>query len=95
MYRLRLTLLNEEVIRALIHMAGDNLSCIVAVPGLLLYAAAGLGIEWLALALLRREQWVRFGGGVGWGVVWCGGWVGCWLGLQLQMHLIHHLDIAT
>ena len=41
MYRLRLTLLNEEVIRALIHMAGDNLSCIVAVPGLLLYAAAG------------------------------------------------------
>ncbi|KAI8471776.1 MAG: MBOAT, membrane-bound O-acyltransferase family-domain-containing protein [Monoraphidium minutum] len=55
-YRLRLTLLNAGVWSALVHVAGDNAACLAAVPGLLAFAAAGLAIEWLALALLRREQ---------------------------------------
>ncbi len=62
MYRLRLTLLNREVLAALVHMAGDNLICISMIPGLVVFAAAGLAVEWLALALLRREQWVSASG---------------------------------
>ena len=57
-YRLRLTLLNREVARALLTMAGDNRLCILAVPGLLVFAAASLAIERVALALLQREEWV-------------------------------------
>jgi hypothetical protein len=57
-YRLRLSLLNREVLRALLNMAGDNRTVIFAVPGLLAFALAALAIEWLALGLLRREQWV-------------------------------------
>ncbi|GBF87398.1 diacylglycerol O-acyltransferase-like protein [Raphidocelis subcapitata] len=57
-YRLRLTLLNREVARALLTMAGDNRLCILAVPGLLAFAAASLAIECAALALLRREDWL-------------------------------------
>jgi hypothetical protein len=65
-YRLRLSLLNREVLRALLHMAGDNRTVILAVPGLLAFALAALAVERLALALLRREQWVRRRRGV-WG----------------------------
>jgi hypothetical protein len=55
-YRLRLTLLNKSVWLAIVNTAGDNAACLLAVPGLLVFAAASLGVEWLALALLRREQ---------------------------------------
>ena len=56
MYKLRLTLLNKEVMRALLTMAGDNLLAIALVPGLLAFAAAALALERAALWLLRREQ---------------------------------------
>lgn len=55
-YRLRLSLLNRAAVRALVTMAGANRLCLLALPGLLAFAAAGLAVEWLALALLRREQ---------------------------------------
>ena len=58
-YRLRLTLLNREVWAALWNIAGDNRACLLAVPGLLGFALAALAIEWLAVALLRREWQVR------------------------------------